>query len=99
MNLSDHLVEHPVDRDRVDVHKARMLAETGGHRLRELREHFGLTQVQLAEQIGIGHRMISRIEHGDLEDVRLGTLRAYIGALNAELSVNSVLGDRRTRIA
>lgn len=46
MSLKDFLAEHPVDRERIDAHKARMLAEVREYRLRELREHAGLTQAQ-----------------------------------------------------
>lgn len=96
--LQDHLAEHPVDRECVDEHKRRMLAEARAHRLRELREQIGLTQLQLADLIGIGRRIVSRIEHGDLEDIRLGILRAYIENVGAELSVSSVLDDEHIRI-
>ena len=37
-SLKDYLIEHPVDRERVDAHKERMLAEVRAFRLRDLRE-------------------------------------------------------------
>jgi predicted transcriptional regulator len=98
MRVKEHLTEHPVDRGRVEAHKRRMLAEVRGQRLRELREGLGLTQAQLAESIGVGARLISRIERGDLDGVRIGTLRAHAAALGADLSVSSVMGDAHTRI-
>lgn len=97
-SVKDHLAEHPLDRGRVEAHKRRMVAELRGQRLRELREGLGLTQAQLAESIGVGPRLVSRIERGDLDDVRIGTLRAYAAALGADLVVSTVMGDTRTRI-
>lgn len=75
-----------------------MLAEVRGHHARELREGRGLTQAQLAASLGVGPSQVSRIERGDLEGVRIGTLRAHAAALGAELSINSIVGDVRTRI-
>ena len=60
LSLKDFVAEHPVDRERVDAHKERMLAETRAYRLRELREDAGLTQAQLAARIGVGQRQSPR---------------------------------------
>ncbi|MDO5683416.1 MAG: helix-turn-helix transcriptional regulator, partial [Propionibacteriaceae bacterium] len=62
--LDDYLAKRPVDRERVDAHKQRMMAEVRGYRLRELREQAGYTQAQLAERIGVGQRQVSKIENG-----------------------------------
>ena len=35
MTLKDFVAEHPVDRERVEAHKERMLAEVRAYRLRE----------------------------------------------------------------
>ena len=37
-SLTDYLNQHPLDRERVDAHKERMLAEVRAYKLRELRE-------------------------------------------------------------
>ena len=66
MSLKDFVAEHPVDRERVEAHKQRMLAEVRAYRLRELREGAGLTQAQLADHIGVGQRQVSKIERADL---------------------------------
>ena len=80
LSLKDFVAEHPVDRERVDAHKERMLAETRAYRLRELREDAGLTQAQLAARIGVGQRQVSKIEHGDLDNAKVGTIRNYLEA-------------------
>lgn len=41
------------------------LAETLGHNVMRLRKRAGLTQVQLAEQLGLSMTFISRIERGE----------------------------------
>jgi transcriptional regulator with XRE-family HTH domain len=99
MSLDQFVAEHPGDREKVDAHKARMLAEMRAYRLREIRENARLTQAQLAECIGVGQRQISKIERGDLDSVRVGTIRRYIEALGGELALEYIAGDQRLRVA
>lgn len=99
MSLKDFVAEHPVDRQRVDAHKERMLAEVRAYRLRELREEAGLTQAQLAERIGIGQRQVSKIEHGDLGSTKIGTIRNYLEAVGGGLAIEFILGDQRIQVA
>lgn len=99
MTLNDFVAEHPVDRERVEVHKARMLAEVRAYRLRELREQAGLTQAQLADRIGVGQRQVSKIEHGDLDSAKIGTIRSYLEAVGGGLAIEYVTGDHRIRVA
>ncbi|MCT1689412.1 helix-turn-helix domain-containing protein [Brevibacterium sp. p3-SID960] len=95
-SLKDFVAEHPVDRERVDAHKERMLAEVRAYRLRE---QAGLTQAQLAERIGVGQRQVSKIERGDLDNAKVGTIRSYLEAIGGGLAIEYVLGDQRIQVA
>lgn len=99
VSLKDFVAEHPVDRERVEAHQERMLAEVRAYRLRELREGAGLTQAQLAERIGVGQRQVSKIEHGNLDNAKVGTIRSYLEAVGGGLAIEYVLGDQRVRVA
>ena len=99
MSLKDFVAEHPVDRERVEAHKQRMLAEVRAYRLRELREGAGLTQAQLADHIGVGQRQVSKIERGDLDSAKVGTIRSYLEAVGGGLAIEYVLGDQRIQVA
>lgn len=99
MKLSDFLADHPVDRERVEAHKEQMLSEVRAYRLRELRESAGLTQEQLAERIGVGQRQVSKIEHGDLDSAKVGTIRSYLEAVGGSLSIEYTSGDTRIHVA
>lgn len=99
MSLDDFLAKHPADRENVEAHKERMLAEVRAHRLRELRENAGLTQQQLAERIGVSQRQISKIEHGDLDNSKVGTIRGYLEAVGGGLALEYVTGDSRVQVA
>ena len=95
MTIDDILAERPVDRGRVEAHKARMLSEVRAYRLRELREDAGLTQAQAAERPGDGPRQVSKHEHGDHDAAPIGTIRRYLEAVGGSLSLEYVAGDRR----
>lgn len=99
MTLKDFVVEHPVDREVVEAHKERMLAEVRAYKLRELREQAGLTQAQLAARIGVGQRQVSKIEHGDLDSAKVGTIRSYLEAVGGGLAIEYVMGDQRVQVA
>lgn len=98
MKMEEYLADHPVDRTAVDAEKARMLAEVRAYRLRELREQAGLTQAELADRIGVGQRQVSKIEHGDLENAKIGTVRRYLEAVGGGLALEYVLGDSRVQV-
>lgn len=99
MSLKDFLHEHPVNRERVEEHKERMLNEVRAYQLRELREQAGLTQEQLAERIGVGQRQVSKIENGDLASTKIGTIRNYLEAVGGEMAIEFVVGDHRVQVA
>ena len=100
MSMSSGLPRrHPGGSRKVDEHKERMLADVRAHRLRELREAAGLTQQQLAELIGVSQRQVSKIEHGDLENTKVGTIRGYLEAVGGGLSLEFVTGDARIQVA
>ena len=97
--LEDFLAGRPVDRDAVERHKRRMLSEVRAYRLRELRQQAGLTQAELAARIGVGQRQVSKIENGDLDSARVGTIRGYVEAVGGSLELDFVLGDHRIQVA
>ncbi|RAX50819.1 transcriptional regulator [Arthrobacter sp. AQ5-05] len=99
MSLRDFLAEHPVDLERVEAHKERMLAAVRTHRLREPREAAGLAQEQVATRIGVPQRQVSKIRHGNQEDSKVGTIRGYMEAVGGNLTMGFVAGDARIQLA
>ncbi|MGO2632778.1 MAG: helix-turn-helix domain-containing protein [Galactobacter sp.] len=99
LTLEELLELRPVDHEAVEREKQRMLREIRADKLRELREEAGLTQAQLAERIGVGQRQVSKIEHGDLENTRVGTIRKYLRAVGGDISLEWVMGDQRVPLA
>ena len=60
--------------------------------LKDLREAFAHTQVELADSLGIGQDMVSRIERRS--DMLLSTLRRYIEAMGGRLELVARFPDR-----
>ncbi len=102
MSYEDYLARRsisPESRSHIEAHKEQMLTEVRAYRLRELREQAGLTQQQLAQRIGVGQRQVSKIEHGDLESAKIGTIRSYLEAVGGGLAIEYVSGDQRIQVA
>ncbi len=64
--------------------------------LAELRQSRHVTQVQLAETLGITQGNVSRLEARS--DVYLSTLRSYVEALGGHLEIAAVFGDERVPV-
>ena len=64
--------------------------------LDELRRARKMTQVALAQTLGVNQGEVSKIEHRT--DVYLSTLASYVEALGGRLEIRAVFRDREMRI-
>lgn len=64
--------------------------------LRELRRLSGKTQVELSEEMGMAQGEISKLERR--EDMRVSTLKRYVGALGGRIEIVAVIGDKRVTL-
>lgn len=65
--------------------------------LAELRSDRGVTQVALAERLGVGQSVISTTEHRN--NPHVSTLAVYVAALGGTLVLEAIFGDERYEIA
>lgn len=65
-----------------------------GEKVRGLRERLGIKQKDLADRTGITQATISRIESGEIEELKAGTLSRLAEALDA--SVDYLVGRTET---
>jgi DNA-binding XRE family transcriptional regulator len=79
---------NPAREARIATYKAMMNIEGA---LDELRRRRGVTQTDLAAELGMGQRNVSRIEHAD--DLRLSTLACYVAGLGGRLEVHAVFQE------
>ena len=68
-------------------------------RLKEVRESRGLTQVQLAEESGVGRPTISNIENGKTSGIDFEVLEKLANALgvNAAVLIDHTPGEKGKR--
>jgi len=64
--------------------------------LSELRRESGLSQQDMAEELGVSQVSVSKIERQD--DPRVSTLVRYLDALGANLELRVVFPDRSARL-
>lgn len=76
--------------DRCRARHEGMLGGRARSNLATLRKRKGLTQVELAQRIGMSQSDLSKFERRG--DVRLSTLRTYLAALGADLVIESCDG-------
>lgn len=64
--------------------------------LDQLRKAQEMTQLQLAEILGVNQGEVSKIEHRS--DICISTLADYVEAMGARLEIRAVFKDREVRI-
>lgn len=67
------------------------MVELLGKKIRRKRLELHLTQVELAEKVGVSQRAISRIESGEEQDMMLSTANGLAKAFNC--NIQWLLGD------
>ena len=77
-------------RNKIEARAAELIAEEMS--LRDLREALTLTQVRIAEILGIGQDSVSRLEKRS--DLLLSTLRSYVEAMGGRLSLIAEFPNR-----
>lgn len=64
-----------------------LLAEVRACQLADVRRQHQLTQVQVAEAMGVSQSRVSELEHGAVASTEVSTLRRYIEAIGGRLRV------------
>ena len=75
-----------------DDRAQRLLAQVYAYRLAEIRKRRGMTQTEVAREMGVSQRRVSAIEHGEEQATR-ATLAAYVAALGGRLRLMAEFDD------
>ena len=86
-SLNAYLEKRGIGEEQMDQARRATQSYIDGYALREARNVGGMTQVELAEAMGVSQNRVSRMEHGDLSTMSLDTIRRYIEALGGKLSL------------
>ncbi len=94
---NEFLAEFDIDETDIAAAGHRMDAYVQGWNLAQMRKDAGITQVQLAQALGVTQSRISAIEHGDPDSMALTTIRTYIEALGGKLRLAAEFGDHQVQ--
>ncbi|MBR3235891.1 MAG: helix-turn-helix transcriptional regulator [Atopobiaceae bacterium] len=93
--LNAYLAKRNITEKQMDQARSATRAYIDAYALREARSEGGMTQVQLAEAMGVSQNRVSRMERGDLSVMSLDTIRRYVEALGGSLSLVADLPSGR----
>src|ERR1039457_224336 len=93
-NFRELLEAMPPDRQRGI--KNRVRKSLASMPLDQLRRAQQMTQLQLAESLGVNQGEVSKMEHR--RDICINTLAEYIEAMGGRLEIRAVFKDREVRI-
>ena len=92
ISLEEMLKKRSGNEKRVRKLRDSIIAESRAVRLGEFRKSLDLTQVDLAQILGVDQSNISRIERGKLSKTEIGTLESYVEALGGTLEITVRVG-------
>jgi len=98
-NLNAYLDKRGISKEEMDEARAYTQAVIDAYNLREARKACNMTQVQLAQIMGVSQNRISRMENGDIGSMSLDTVRRYVEALGGEITLIAALPTGRVSLA
>lgn len=87
VTVDEYIDRRGLDRAAIAKERERLEAKLEAYELAEIRKEAGLTQIQMAESMGVSQKRISEIEHGKAGAIKLSTLERYAAALGGRLRV------------
>lgn len=98
-NLQDYIAKRGITKDQMVAARQQTFSVIEAFNLREARKASEMTQVELAESIGVSQNRISRMENGDMGAMSIDSLRKYIAALGGSLKLIASLPTGTVEIA
>jgi ribosome-binding protein aMBF1 (putative translation factor) len=94
--LESELHAAGVSPEEIESGARKMLALARGTQLADARKDMGITQREIAAELGVSIARISQIEHG--EATSLDVIARYVEALGGRLDLVADFGDRTLRL-
>ena len=98
-DLNEYLNKRGITAKQLDVVREQTQAVIDAYNLREARKASNLTQVELAQAMGVSQNRVSRMENGDINAMSVDTLRRYVEALGGHMTLLADLPTGRISIA
>ena len=85
-----------VSAEEIEAGARKLLALARGTQLADARKQIGLTQKDIAAELGVSIARISQIEHGEVTSFEV--IARYVEALGGRLDLVADFGDRTVRL-
>lgn len=97
--LERFMADSGVTRDEVEAEKRRMLDGIRLYELKEARKSEHVTRRRLAQDLGVSQKRISVIGAGDVDHIKVDTLKRYLEGIGGTLHVTASLpGGKELRL-
>ena len=93
------LRERGITDEQMQVARERTQAYVEAYNLREARKASHMTQVQVADAMGVSQNRVSQIENGDVDAMTVNSIRRYVEALGGRLTLTVEMPDGRKALA
>ena len=90
-DLREYLEKRGISDQQMAEAEAMTQATVDAYTLRAARKAQNMTQVELAEVMGVSQNRVSRIERGDMGSMSLDTIRRYVVGVGGSLKMEAVL--------
>ena len=99
MKLQTYLDKRGIGDAQMEQARQRTREYIDAYNLREARKSARLTQVQLAQAMGVSQNRVSRMENGDLSTMSIDSVRRYVEALGGAIELVAKLPNGDIRLA
>lgn len=93
LTIDEYARQRGLTQEELDKAERELQEYLHAYELKEARRRRRLTQVQMALRMKVSQKRISELESGDINHLKLSTLRRYAEALGGRLRVSVELPD------
>lgn len=86
-SLNSYIESRGITQQQMNEARERTQAVIDAYNLKQARKAVNMTQVQIANAMGVSQNRVSRMENGDLGAMSLSSLRRYVEALGGKLTM------------
>ena len=97
-DLNKYLDKRRITDEQMAVARQKTQEVIDAYNLKEARKTLNMTQVQVAQAIGVSQNRVSRMENGDMNAMSIDSLRRYISALGGSLTLVADLPSGRVTL-
>jgi transcriptional regulator with XRE-family HTH domain len=99
LTMEEYKKERGITEEDMQAARERGKAYEDAYNLREARKERHMTQVEVADAMGVSQNRVSQIENGDVDAMTVSSIRRYVEALGGRLSITMDLPEGRRVLA